>query len=361
MRRTFLWSHRWLGLIASVVLFIVALSGSALVFEGAIDRALHPELWKVEPATATLPLDTLAAHAVAATPGAKVGGISLSAVPGRAWVVNTNTGAVFVDPYRGTVLGRRTFEDEDKTLSRRLHVLHVTLFAPRAVGSGIVAACTVVALILVLSGLALWWRDKIWNLKAGGSWKRINFDLHHALGLFAALVLIVITASGLVIHYGPISKVILSLNSAPPAPVPMQPAGPPRATPLSYDSIAHTAREVLPGAEVMFVSVGGSADFPIVVAMRFPEDHTPAGRSRVFVDRNTGTVLGAASTRSAGLGTRLDNLKRSLHTGDVLGKTTEAIWLIASLVMVEQIVSGVLMWWNGRPARKAAAAREARD
>jgi uncharacterized iron-regulated membrane protein len=88
--------------------------------------------------------------------------------------------------------------------------------------------------------------------------------------------------------------------------------------------------------------------------MRFPEDRTPGGRSRVFVNRYTGDVLAAASTRTAPLGTRIDNLKRSLHTGDVFGKPSEAIWLLASLVMATQVLTGVLMWWNARRGRRRA-------
>lgn len=41
----------------------------------------------------------------------------------------------------------------------------------------------------------------------------------------------------------------------------------------------------------------------------------------------------------------------SRRTGDVMGKPTEAIWLLASLVMMSQIITGVLMWWNARKGR----------
>ena len=91
--------------------------------------------------------------------------------------------------------------------------------------------------------------------------------------------------------------------------------------------------------------------------MRFPEDRTPGGRSRVSVDRFRGTVLVAQSTRDAQTGTAINNLMRSLHTGDVLGKPTEVVWLLAALVLAGQLVTGFLMWWNGRAARAALARR----
>jgi uncharacterized iron-regulated membrane protein len=104
----------------------------------------------------------------------------------------------------------------------------------------------------------------------------------------------------------------------------------------------------------MFLVIPPKAGQPFVAAMRFPEDRTPGGRSRVYVDRYRGTVLLATSTRQAELGTRLGNLLRSAHTGDLLGKPTEAIWLAAAIVLALQGITGVAMWWNGRRARAAA-------
>ena len=46
---------------------------------------------------------------------------------------------------------------------------------------------------------------------------------------------------------------------------------------------------------------------------------------------------------------------RSAHTGDVFGKPTEAVWMLAALVLASQAVSGLLMWCNGRGARAALA------
>ena len=105
----------------------------------------------------------------------------------------------------------------------------------------------------------------------------------------------------------------------------------------------------------MFIAMGNPKS-PVSVAMRFPEDRTPGGRSRVLVNRFNGELLGTVSTRDAALGTRLDNLKRSLHTGDVLGMPTEALWFAAMLVMLSQIVTGALMWWNARKGRRRVSA-----
>lgn len=350
MRRLLIVTHRWVALIVGLVLLVTSASGAILVFEGAIDRALNASLWHVTPGAALLTIDTLAARVHAQLPGAAAVSVNLSAEPDRAWTMSMGALTAFVNPYTGSVNGTRTAVQSRETLARRLHVLHVELFAGTW-GRSIVGVVDAIALFLVITGLFLWWPDKLLRINTRASWKRINFDLHHLVGVLAATVLIIITASGLLIHYDGLSALVLTLDSAPPPPLVEQPAGAlPTNTP-SFDAMAAVARATLPDAAVTFISLADNKH-PVTVAMRFPEDHTPAGRSRVFINRLNGAVLSVIDTRKAGTGTRIDNLKRSLHTGDVLGKPTAALWFLAALAMMSQIVSGVLMWWNARRGRK---------
>jgi uncharacterized iron-regulated membrane protein len=353
MQRVLLVCHRWVALIASILVVVVALSGSIIVFEGAIDRALNPQLWHVEPGGALVSLDTMAAHARVAAPGVQVGGISLAPVAGRAFVVQIGALQVFVNPYTGAVLGTRSIAEWNRSFPRRMHVLHVTLMGGK-IGGQIVAAITVAAFLLVLSGMILWWPDRILRVRWNASWKRIVFDLHHVSGILAALVILMISASGMAMHYDAIGNLVARLDRVPPEERPDQPPAPPGTPVLSLDSAVQVARATLPDAHVMFVQAPMRGDSPDVVAMRFPEDHTPGGRSRVFIDRYSGEVLLVESTRGAQLGTRLGNVMRSVHTGDVMGRPTEVIWLLAALALAGQSVTGVIMWLNARKARTAA-------
>jgi uncharacterized iron-regulated membrane protein len=357
MRQALLVLHRYLALAAALFLTLVAASGCILVFEGAIDRALNARLWHVEASSAaTLPLDTLVARVSVVRPGERVSGITPSPVPDRATVLSVARGTqLFVNPYTGAILGTRTAEDRERSFARRAHVFHETLMA-KTFGSTVVGLVTAGAFLLVLSGIPLWWRRKIVSV-GGGSWKRVVFDLHHSAGVLASLVLAAITFTGAWMHYDGLTRAIRSLDGGASPAIPKQPAVPPNAEAVSIDSAVRVARRTLPGAHVMGVSLPADNKQPVMVSMRFPEDRTPGGRSRVFIDRSSGGLLGSWSTRTAPLGTRLDNLKRSVHTGDIFGKASEVIWLLASLVMIAQAVTGVLMWWNGRAARTAEAKR----
>src|SRR3954471_9625708 len=134
MRQFLIVFHRWAALAALVFILLLGITGSALVFEGAMDRGLHPELWRVHPSGRPLPLDTLIAHARAAVPGPTPTGVTLSPVDDRAAIVQAGINQIFVDPYTGHVLGHRTAAEWNKTLPRRLHVLHVTLMSGKIGG-----------------------------------------------------------------------------------------------------------------------------------------------------------------------------------------------------------------------------------
>jgi uncharacterized iron-regulated membrane protein len=343
--------HRWLALIASVLVLVVATTGAALVFEGAIDRGMHPSLWRVAPGAAPMSLDSLMSRARAAVPAPPITGVTIPPVSDRAYLMQTGAIQIFVDPYTGVVLGKRTVDAWNRTLPRRLHVLHVSLMASK-IGGEVVAIITMSSFVLVLTGAIIWWRDKLWRVRWSASWKRILFDLHHSLGVFASVILIIISTSGLFIHYPRLNALMYKLDQTPSPRPPRQPVTS-GVQQISADSLYRVALTTLPGARVMFVTLPPKVDQPFVAAMRFPEDHTPGGRSRVFVDRFTGAVLSAVSTRRAEPGTRLGNSIRSIHTGDLFGKPTEMIWLAAAIVLASQTLTGVAMWWNGRAARAA--------
>src|ERR1044071_3017526 len=156
-----------------------------------------------------------------------------------------------------------------------MHSFHETLLAGRK-GGEIVAAVTATALLLIVTGLVLWWPDKIWRIRWSASWKRVNFDLHHLFGVAAGVVLAIITASGTAMHYQALRRFV----SAPPPPSVKQLPAEPGEAELSFDSLATVARHALPGAIV--VSVARGADRPTLmpasVGMRFPEEHSPGGR-----------------------------------------------------------------------------------
>jgi uncharacterized iron-regulated membrane protein len=358
MHRLFLVCHRWIALVTSLFIFAIAITGAAVVFEQPVARA---GLMHVAVRGTALSLDSLAAIARATAGGAAISVVSLGGATDLPYTFVAGSmregRPVTLDPYTGEVLPSDTRPHRAQKVMRTLHVWHTRLTGG-TVGDVLVTIATFAALVLTLSGLILWWRDKIWRVRHTASWKRINFDLHHVLGLLASVAIVVMTLTGVwMLQEEAITPLVRKLDR--------NPAATPEAAPhdslaavFSIDSLAARARRSIPGAALINIQLQ-----PTGVAraqLKYPEDRTPAGRSFVYLDAYRGNVLSVASTRDAQAGQALINLRRSLHTGDSLGLPTQIIWFLAALVLASQGVTGVIMWWNGRRARQAKRAQSAR-
>jgi uncharacterized iron-regulated membrane protein len=349
-RRVWLTLHRWIGLACALFVLVMGATGAALVFENDIDRALNPSTSYVTPGVQPLPLARLVARANAAQPADPVGAIRLADRPDLTYELSARRRhSIFVNEYTGEILGTR---DREKSLARVIHLVHTRLDGGGG-GERVSAAATIGLLILSISGLVLWWPRKILRVRTGGSWIRTNLDLHHVVGFLSSALIVVITLSAATIAFESVADpLMLRLNAAPELDTSRLKSIPePGLTPVSPDDALATARAILPGAAVTSVGLPGGPAGIYRLLMRFPEDRTPAGRSRVYIDQYTGAVLAVENTRTAQLGRRLVNLKRSLHTGDIYGEPTRALYFVVSLAIVLQAITGVIGWWNARAAR----------
>lgn len=357
MRQALLKLHLWAGLSAAALLIVIGASGAAEVYELQIDRALNPATSYVTPGATTFSVADLLANVRAARPGDRPVGVHLAEEADLSVEIQTRSGlSVFMDPYTGRLLGVR---NRQHSAARYLHRLHTELLAG-PVGQKIVDWMDAFFLFLAATGLYLWWPRGIFSVRRGSSWKRANFDLHNAVGLYASIVFLAIAGAGVLIGFeDTIDPVVKRLNAWNPEPPPLGSTMVAGGGPVTVDRALEAARRALPGAFASNISIPLDQKAVFRVLMKFPEDRTPAGRSRVYVDQFSGRPLFVENTRTAPLGTRILNLKRSVHTGDVFGAPTRAIYCVTSLALVGQVVTGVLIWWNRRPpARSDRASRQ---
>lgn len=353
MRQLWLKAHLWVGLAIALPLILVSLSGAVLVFEDALDRRLNPATSFVTPGAETLPISQLVAKARAAYPNAQLGSITFPESPDIAMQINAvakpESFAIGVNQYTGDILGTRTASQREAGLARQIHLLHTRFFGGE-VGEWIVGIITALTLFMAVAGLVLWWPRKILTVMVSASARRINFDLHNVFGFYASAVFLFIALTGMMIAFESwTDPMFLRLNETPLPQLARESVdrGP---QPMSVDALADAARAALPGAFLKGISIPNGGKGAIVAQMKFPEDRTPAGRSRIALDQYSGRVLTVLNTRTAPRGTRLINLKRSAHTGDIFGALTRGLYFVTCLMLAGQVMTGVLIWWR-RPSR----------
>jgi uncharacterized iron-regulated membrane protein len=374
VRKLILVLHRWIGLVAALALLAVGLSAALLIFERPIGRLLNRSVVTVAPAGERLPLKEITERMEKVYPQYHVAGWILPRQPDEAMAVDleVNKGVkpatpadededddvgleLSVNPYTGQLLGDL---DKANRLMGYVHQFH-THFLAAKIGSAIVGWSAVCLLILNLTGIILWWRRKIGRFRWNLSGAAFHFNMHQAIGIYAWVFLMVLSLTGIALHWeAPAGRLADRLTGSPP-PAKMLPADPLQqgASPLDSDQLVSIAEKTAPGAQVTVIQLATKPQAPVRIIMKYPEDHTPAGRTNIFLDGYSGRVRMLTDARSAPLGFKLMRLwNRQYHTGDIFGWPTQMLALVFSLALVIMTITGPMIWYKRKRMPKTALA-----
>ena len=364
MRRWLYNVHLWGGLIAGLLVVVLGISGTALVFRADIERFETRDWRHVVPAGEARPLDELIDVARTAVPGKVLARVTLANAPDDSVQVflqkprarnlkDAQLVNVFVDPYRGTVLGVRP---TNEGWIWWLQDLHYALFAgePGLKVNGVAAA---VLLGLALSGPFLWWpgwrrrRDafRIRPRPAAAKWR----DLHALSGVVAALALALISLTALYYAYRGVATTVVKVvagDAARPPPAVALPGGDPPAVPLQR--LVDVARAAVPDAHLdeLRASRGGAA--PASITFRLPGDFV-VGRHRMFIDPYRAQVLRIDRFEELDAGARMTANMAPWHFGTFGGRPTQWLWFVLGLLPAFLFGSGLWLWLRRRRAARA--------
>jgi len=341
--------HLYCALAIGVFIAIFGVTGAIMAFEPELDHLLHPHRSYVEPQGSPKPLAELSAAAGKVVPGQPVL-FALSPAANISWQVIYRDAAVYVNPYTGEVLG---VDRSPTEFLGYVHQLHLRLLTPlwlpkrdpRQIGKQVMSWAGVASLFLLLSGLYLWWPTKRVRVEWRSGERRSWFDLHNSIGIVSLLFLLVLSLTGVLIGFDrQATPMFYKLTRSEPVQRPNTSVKPQPGTPvISPERALEIARAALPGAAPILLTAPNPGQL-YQVALRYPEDLTPGGRSRVFIDPYGGKVVQAESSRTTAAGQRLVILNRALHTGDIFGMPSKVAVSLASLAIVAQFVTGLVMW-----------------
>jgi uncharacterized iron-regulated membrane protein len=348
MRKFLLVLHLYSGLVAGIFIVILSVTGSLMVFEDEIDRALNPKLTWVQPRDKRLSLTEIKSSFEAKYPGQSVVAFSISPRNDIAWGATLESKAsqsslsLAFNQFTGEVLGK---DSDRNNFVSYVHDLHLRLMMGDTGGS-IVSFAAVVLLFLSISGIVLWWPRKLLTVNWRGQLKQLNFELHQALGIYLSLFLMIFAITAIVIHWeneaARLANRIANSASIPAPPRPQALA--PNVPTLSPDRLLSIAELAVPGAHATWILLVAN---PIRIAMKFPEDRTPSGRTNVFIDAYSGSVVYQLNSRTGPLGYRMVKLwNREIHTGDIGGLPIRIFVFVLSLTLPVMTFTGPLIWWN---------------
>lgn len=385
--------HFYAGLFVAPFMVMLALTGIIYLFKPQLDSLMYSSLLEVPAGHHTVPADDLLQRVKAAYPQGQVTQYlpPVNAERSAQFVVK-NAGHelnVFVDPYHGDILGE---QDAKQNLQAIARAIHGELMIG-TVGDRLIEMAAGWGVVLVVSGLFLWWPR---GQAAGILWPRLNArgrvlwrDLHAVTGFWGATLLLVMLLSGMTWtgfwgkQYAAVWNVFpaamwnnvptsdieaRSLNSATRQTVPWAMENTPM--PMSGDHAEHmnhgnthagpaapaislqdvqniaSERKVEPGYSITLPATATGV-FTIAV---FADD--PRNDATLHVDQYTGKVLADVRFEHYGTVARATEIGVMLHEGKMFGTFNQIVVLLICLMILLSAVSGVVIWWKRRPEGK---------
>ncbi len=302
MRKILLQVHLYAGIIGALLLAVAGLTGSILSVETELDRWLNPKLWYVSQTGQTISVAALTHRAASASHDGTVSAIRIPDSADLAYEFSLSDGRlIYVDPYTGRILGTRRRAD---MIIVAIHNLHTRLLVGEA-GEKLMGFGALLLAILSTTGLILWWPRKLLTVKLNAPWVRVNYELHQVSGFYSAAFLLIFAWTGCVIAFNSVMQPwIYRVTETAPAPPPPPSKVIAGAKQIAIDEALRRAKESAPGAKMALVLLPSAPKAPIWISAKYPEDRTPAGRTRIYIDQFSGQVLRVDDTRQAPLGLR---------------------------------------------------------
>lgn len=399
--------HLWLGLASGLIVLIVSITGCLYVFQAEISEAYYHDKMFVTPAgTPRLPMSVLIQSAQRALgPDKPIESIVSSTAPDRAVEFLTYKGNdsaltyfgaityfdfVYVNPYTGAVTGT---VDYKHNFFNVVKFIHWSLLLNTKYGQPIVGYATLIFVIMLITGLILWWpkkwtkaiRQRNFKIKWKAGFKRVNYDLHNVPGFYALLpaLLIALTGMGFAFNWfqgfvyavaagtttPPPSVVVKSTVPAVDSTVMLHKTGSDSAVAghLAAANAAETAKiepidaaiaeswRLTPGAKRLIIAPAEGKEGTIWVGgYRTKENYY--GNDVMQYDQYTGKLLHRRLNGEKNAGEKLVESNYDIHVGAILGLPGKILAFLASLICASLPVTGFMIWWGRRHNKKPGRA-----
>lgn len=359
--------HLWLGLASGIIVLFLGITGCILAFEVEI-RDLTEDYKYVTPENRPVMLpselkkiaDKVFVHGE--TLGVEYMGEG-KAARAAFYDLEGRYELVFMNPYSGEVLKHKNMEED---FFRIVLAGHYNLWLPEKVGQVITTSATLIFVIMMISGLILWWpknkagRKQRFTIKWNAKWRRVNYDLHNVFGFYMTWVAIFIALTGLVFGFEWFAKSVYWVASggehmeahAHPLSDSTQKAKYPNMADYLWSKYKD---EVKPNESygVYFAHSEGDA-IELVI------NHKPGtyyNSDYLHFDQYSGEELEAAGSYAgryaeASIEDKIIRMNYDIHVGAILGLTGKVMAFLGSLLAASLPVTGFLIW-RGRKKKAA--------
>lgn len=367
-------SHFWLGLLSSIVVFVVCFTGCLYAFKNQITEIYNRDKVFVEKVSNAKKFSAddvqnqfLKNHKIITAltvSNDEVRSVSVS------YEENGVAQTTFFNQYTGEELG--AVDTSLNVFFETVLDLHKNLLMGN-VGRQILGAGVLIFVFLLFSGFVLWLPKRIRNLKQSltvkwnARFQRLNYDLHNTLGFYTFLLLFFIAITGLYVTYPWVKNIlIVSLGGESISSINAENKGADDAfagllsdmiqkqnekkeeqkVKISLDEILKKADDILPYKAVTTIELPNKEN-PRFVVSKINNTHF---LGMMLPDEVTFDKNGELKTKDLFLDKPLNEqftaLVKPLHTGEIMGLPSIILYFIVCLIGCSLPITGIVIWWH---------------
>jgi uncharacterized iron-regulated membrane protein len=353
--------HLWLGLSSGIIVFIIAVTGCLYAFQEEIQNITEEYRFVEKQNKPFLPPSQLEQIAKKELPNKTLHAIKYNGQEKSAEAIfyhyqPTYHYIVYLNPYSGKVLQKTNM---DEGFFRFILNGHFYLWLPPEIGQPVVASATLIFLILLISGLYLWYpRNKNavkqrfkFNWKKDTKWKRKNYDLHNITGFYVLLIALIFAVTGLVWGFQWFAYSYYTVLGGEKSLVYQDPISNKKANPVAnpLDKVWVQMQKEYPIAQSIEVHPPENDSTAIAVTAN-PEEGTYWKIDYRYFDQYTLNEKEVkhiyGKYNNAGTADKLMRMNYDLHTGAVFGLAGKIFAFLISLLIASLPISGFYIWWG---------------
>jgi uncharacterized iron-regulated membrane protein len=371
--------HLILGLSSGLVVFVVSLTGCMYVFEEEIrDLTQAKYLYVVPENKERINVHQAIDIVEKDFPQEEITQVRWKTAAESTTIVYTKTRkAISLHPYSGKVIGTRDLETDVLNVIEHIH----TSLLLGDVGSEIIKWNVLIFLVLLISGIVLWFPKNVkflkqaFTVKWSARWKKVNYDFHSVYGFYLSWILLFVALTGIwwmfdsvkdFVYWASNSKQMYKekVVSTPPK-IEERNSGMQRVNFNEEVKKEEVARNPIPepalvqqcylhasgqgrGFTQVFVTLPQDSLATIRVLFRYPYTSLVRNQSNFYYDQYSGKPLKTDLYQNYSLGDKIRSSNYDLHTGRMFGITGKVLAFLASLFAATLPISGFLIWWNKR-------------
>jgi uncharacterized iron-regulated membrane protein len=365
-KKGLLFTHRWLGFISGLVVFIVSITGCLFCFQDEIQDALHNYRHVAVQNKPVAKPSVLQQQALKRLPKGTVSAVAYLGADRPAQIGVTDKAgyhSVFLNPYTGAFLHEELMQSNFFIV---VEFIHLYLLLPPDIGKVVVGVCVLIFVALMITGIVLWWpkrktdRKRSFTIKWNGRWRRVNYDLHNVLGFYATGIALILAITGLSMSFKWVEQGIykagnlgrhyareaqmedLKSDSLQKGAKPAQPL---------YDHIYNVTAKNSPGANMYVIYEEAGAAGTVRGIAYAKSLHYTTNDFYVF-DKHTGKLIYQLLDNEKSVGLKLNNANYDIHVGQIAGLTGKIIAFLASLICASLPITGFIIWYGKRNKKR---------